>query len=468
MRSISLPLSGRAFGAAVLCLSLVAPALADGNRGAGNRTEDRKDDQGRGGRRDPLAVQAVFPDTEARQVRIFGTGFDGFDTSVVLAGHGTLSLFEASRTELLAELPSNLDPGDYLLSIAVGRHERKSVTYGLTIGGVGPAGPEGPEGPQGPQGEMGPQGPQGPQGEPADLSGIHSLSAADGDPQDAVFVNDAGRVGIGTTEPGARLDIADTSWPSLRTVSSSNVGTWHQLINTSEGGHNWSLISTGIGNGEGSGRLLIRDHSQFVNRLVVDPAGNVGVGTGAADTSAARLIVDRPEGTALVARFQDNPLVQSAVDVRATSYRGEVQGVANGLAGPLILNPDGGKVGIGTTSPGQALSVAGTIESTSGGYRFPDGTVQATAAALPLARGTVVVDFGPVGGGATFSVSGGLPGAQLGASLVVSPDQNLPTGFIQAYARVAATDQFLIVFRNASGATIDAPPITLHLTAINP
>ena len=38
-----------------------------------------------------------------------------------------------------------------------------------------------------------------------------------------------------------------------------------------------------------------------------------------------------------------------------------------------------GNVGIGTTTPGQKLSVAGTIESTSGGFKFPDGTTQTTA-----------------------------------------------------------------------------------------
>jgi hypothetical protein len=41
----------------------------------------------------------------------------------------------------------------------------------------------------------------------------------------------------------------------------------------------------------------------------------------------------------------------------------------------------GGNVGIGTTNPGQKLTVAGTIESTSGGFKFPDGTTQTTAAA---------------------------------------------------------------------------------------
>jgi len=39
-----------------------------------------------------------------------------------------------------------------------------------------------------------------------------------------------------------------------------------------------------------------------------------------------------------------------------------------------------GNVGIGTTSPGQKLSVAGTIESTTGGFKFPDDSLQTTAA----------------------------------------------------------------------------------------
>ena len=44
----------------------------------------------------------------------------------------------------------------------------------------------------------------------------------------------------------------------------------------------------------------------------------------------------------------------------------------------ITLQNDG-NVGIGTTSPSQKLSVAGTIESTSGGFKFPDGTTQTTA-----------------------------------------------------------------------------------------
>lgn len=36
------------------------------------------------------------------------------------------------------------------------------------------------------------------------------------------------------------------------------------------------------------------------------------------------------------------------------------------------------KVGIGTDAPAQKLSVAGMIETTSGGIKFPDGTIQTT------------------------------------------------------------------------------------------
>jgi hypothetical protein len=45
----------------------------------------------------------------------------------------------------------------------------------------------------------------------------------------------------------------------------------------------------------------------------------------------------------------------------------------------LRIDTDG-NVGIGTTSFTEKLSVAGIVESTVGGIRFPDGTVQTTAA----------------------------------------------------------------------------------------
>jgi hypothetical protein len=56
------------------------------------------------------------------------------------------------------------------------------------------------------------------------------------------------------------------------------------------------------------------------------------------------------------------------------------------VAADRMIIDNTGSVGIGTMTPGQKLTVAGTIESTSGGVKFPDGTTQATAAVSGFAN----------------------------------------------------------------------------------
>jgi hypothetical protein len=87
--------------------------------------------------------------------------------------------------------------------------------------------------------------------------------------------------------------------------------------------------------------------------------------------------------------------------VRLTPLAGNLQVLGNGTLGRLtkwmgftssnavigdsiIFEDKFGKVGIGTDAPTSRFTVAGMIETTLGGLKFPDGTVQTTAAASGL------------------------------------------------------------------------------------
>jgi len=79
----------------------------------------------------------------------------------------------------------------------------------------------------------------------------------------------ADAVGIGTSSPSAPLDI----------VSSATGGTTIELDNTSTGGRNFTLYSSGSGNSFGAGNFAIYDADAAAVRLLVDSSGNVGIGT---------------------------------------------------------------------------------------------------------------------------------------------------------------------------------------------
>jgi hypothetical protein len=78
--------------------------------------------------------------------------------------------------------------------------------------------------------------------------------------------------------------------------------------------------------------------------------------------------------------------VNSPPPVMGTGVPGQIARWAasaknNVITDSVITQDDFGKIGIGTTTPASKLTVAGMIETTLGGYKFPDGTVQTTAAA---------------------------------------------------------------------------------------
>ena len=76
-------------------------------------------------------------------------------------------------------------------------------------------------------------------------------------------------------------------------------------------------------------------------------------------------------------------------------------------SGANISTTNAGNVGIGTAAPAQKLSVNGVIESTSGGFKFPDGTSQTSAAAsLPFSSTSVLSAWGQDYSGQTDAPSG--------------------------------------------------------------
>ena len=112
------------------------------------------------------------------QITISGQNFGAAAPKVVL-NNTTLTLI-SNTTTIVANMPSGLAPGSYILTVTPNRN--LPAIFVVTNGEVGPQGPmgltgaqgpqgntgaQGPQGntgPQGPQGNTGPQGPQGPQG----------------------------------------------------------------------------------------------------------------------------------------------------------------------------------------------------------------------------------------------------------------------------------------------------------------
>lgn len=139
-----------------------------------------------------------------------------------------------------------------------------------------------------------------------------------------------GRVGIGTDTPTARFHVADSGFPTAMIQSSSVGGSWLQLQNTSSGGRNWALISSGSGNGEGAGKLVISDQTSGQPRMVLDSAGNLGIGT---NTPADRLHVNG-NVRAHVVIIEGGADVAEAYDVAPAGDVGPIPGMV------VCIDPD--------------------------------------------------------------------------------------------------------------------------------
>ncbi len=202
-----------------------------------------------------------------------------------------------------------------------------------------------------------------------------------------------GNVGIGTTNPLAKLSVGGDGFAGAGVYGS---GSTYGVYGNSTSVGVWGYGAFGVfGSGSTYGVYGIDSDTNAYGRLGYDDwggyfdgdgyfSGNVGIGTKTLDAKLA--IASASSGTTLgIGRASGEPSIAARSDASGgwlimDSTGSGKTGVNYYDDGDVLLANGGGNVGVGTTGPSQKLHVAGTIYSSSGGYRFPDNTVQTTAA----------------------------------------------------------------------------------------
>jgi len=215
---------------------------------------------------------------------------------------------------------------------------------------------------------------------------------------EAVRITALGKVGIGTPTPDTQLDVRDQG-AGARTILTLRTA---ESVSGTEGRLDWAqsgTVSGRISNAfEGGGQAGLSLHTynspSLTEAMRITALGKIGIGT---PTPSTQLDVrDKGAGarTILTLRTAESTATtEGRLDwAKSGTVSGRITNAAEagGLAGFGFYTYGGtlseamrirsnGNIGIGTTSPGQRLSVVGMIESASGGFKFPDGTLQTTA-----------------------------------------------------------------------------------------
>jgi hypothetical protein len=217
-------------------------------------------------------------------------------------------------------------------------------------------------------------------------------------PIERMRISASGYLGIGTTNPTSKLHI----------VSGTDSGT--TLLSLDTGVHGGTSMAVfGTANNESGFDMSVYRAGQYYSRFGVTSAGNVYLQSAAGNvgigTSTPTYRFEVVSGSQWVARFKKTDatnggiLVDSAAGYNpniALSVNGAIKWYMNSNAtsgdalqfweatgtNARLTMTQAGTVGIGTATPNALykLDVAGQVRSSSGGFVFPDGSVQTVAA----------------------------------------------------------------------------------------
>jgi len=221
----------------------------------------------------------------------------------------------------------------------------------------------------------------------------------------------AQRVGIGTTQPNAKLEIIGEGSNSLT----------NNLILKSLAGDTLLRLRN-------DGRVLLNYNGTSVGRTL--NLGGNGMNFYRVDNIFGGSIFPTDTSLVIWSEIGDNNYIN--------------------------IQPQWGRVGIGTHSPQAKLDVNDDFKLGDSGTVLKHIIRQSTSRNLPsMLAGTSSIQ--------TFTVVG----ANLVGTVYVSPSLELPDGLVIAYARVAAHHTVEVKFINVSLVTINAATTIFYITVIN-